>query len=318
MQLSNIKNLYFALYTLKFKASPKTRLGALLKVQWLSQTGYADLHPYPEKGEEDLKFHLKALKEKHFTCLSIRALCIAFESARARAKGRNLLSSLNFPLSHYLILDVENFSPASLEKKLAQGFKVFKVKLGPPLKKQSEKLLKLIKAGGGSVKWRLDFHTNLSRRKWQEWEKEYISKIPLKSLDFIEAPFDYEERLWSKSLALDVWGRENTLPVSVLVWKSARKALPELLKKQAKNLFKRVVFTHSLSHPLDQVASAYFAARFYKVAPRFKEVCGLTQDIYENHDFTLPDQGPVFPKLSGIGFGFDSNLWDQMSWKKLF
>jgi hypothetical protein len=69
---------------------------------------------------------------------------------------------------------------------------------------------------------------------------------------------------------------------------------------------------------LDQLSSAYFAARFYQVHPRWEEVCALVQkDVYEKGAFTLPDKGPLFPPLSGPGWGF-SFLLNRLSWKKVF
>ena len=117
-------------------------------------------------------------------------------------------------------------------------------------------------------------------------------------------------------LAYDVWSGENTLPVPALVIKSSRKDPTPLFKKQA--LFKRVIFTHTLAHPLDQLVSAYFAGEFYKAQPLLSEVGGLVQTgIYEKSIWTLPYKGPFFPKLSGSGWGF-SHLLNRLSWKKLF
>ena len=310
-------------YELKLKNRQQFRLGSLLKVEFMDgKTGHADLHPWPEKGEASLTFHLKLLKEKKFTFLTKRALVIARVEALALAKKINLLSTWNIPLSHYLISDIENFCEA--DKILNQGFKVFKVKLQTPLKSQTKKLLDLVQNLRADIKWRIDFYDNLDEKEWEEWIKEYLVKFPPESLDFIETPVNYKERLWLKQkwhsvLAMDVWSGENTLPVPVLVWKSSRKSLKHLVKKRSALLFRRVIFTHSLSHPLDQLSSAYFAARFYKIEPRFQEVCGLIQkDFYETQECTLPDRGPFFPFLAGCGWGLDDYLLNHLSWKKMF
>ena len=285
------------------------------------KTGHADLHPWPEKGEASLKIHLEKLRKKEVTFLFLRAVAIAWEEAQARAKTVNLLSGLKIPLSHYLILDIENFS--AIDKALHQGFKFFKVKLNHPLKQQTQKLSNLINDLDSSFKWRLDFHRDLNERQWKEWVQECLILLKINNLDFIEVPFSYQERLWIKNrkypLALDVWNGENTLPVSTLIWKNSRKSIEDLLKKKSRGLFKRVIFTHGLSHPMDQLSSAYFSARFYKIYPSLRETCGLVQgDIYDNHAFSLPNHGPVFPYLSGIGWGFDSILLEGLPWKKIF
>ena len=313
-----VKKIWYSPYELKVKNKSFVRHGALLKVEFSDgKTGHADLHPWPEKGEASLKVHLEKLRKKEFTNLSLRAMAIAKVEAQALANGTNILGSLKIPLSHYLILDIENFS--EVDHLLNQGFKIFKVKLNHPLKEQTQKLLDLMQALGSAVRWRLDFHINLNEQQWEQWTKECLIHIPSHFLDFIEAPFDYQERKWLKNkkhpLALDVWGGENTLPVSTLVWKSSRKNPEDLFKRWS--FFKRIVFTHSLSHPLDQLSSAYFTARFYQVHPCLEEVCALVQkDVYEKKAFTLPDEGPFFPRLSGSGWGF-SSLLNRLSWKKL-
>ncbi len=333
------KKLWFAPYELKFKTMQGRRFGALLKVEFTDgKTGHADLHPYPEKGEADLKSHLEylqkfaehpkaveenrnSLKNKNRERLCLRSVAIAREEALAN--GINLLSPLQIPLSHFLIWDLNACSPALIEKALLKGFRVFKIKLNHPLKAQSEKLLKLIKAFD-NLQWRLDFCMNLNKSKWEEWKKAYLFRIPC--LDFVEAPpvaFESSKGhnfyvTKKPTLAFDVWNGDSKLPVPVLVWKPARKSLPELFKKKAQNLFQKVVFTHCLSHPLDQLASAYFCAKFYKVHPCLSEVCGLTQtNVYEDFAFTLPDQGPVFPQLSGPGWGLDPRWLNNLPWKNL-
>lgn len=317
-----VSKIWFSPYELKLKKKGTSRFGVLLKIEFIDgKTGHADLHPWPEKGEAPLETHLESLRKKEFTLLCLRTVAIAREEAQARAKKVNLLSALKIPLSHYLILDIENFY--EVDKALNQGFKFFKVKLNHPLKQQTQKLSNLINDLGSSFEWRLDFYRDLNERQWQEWVEECLILINPDNLDFIEVPFSYQERSWIKNrkypLALDVWNGENTLPVSTLIWKSSRKSITDLLKKKSRSLFKRVIFTHGLSHPMDQLSSAYFSARFYKIYPRLRETCGLVHGgIYENHAFSLPNRGPVFPCLSGMGWGFDSTLLDGLPWKKIF
>ena len=318
-----VKKIWTAPYILKTKRGGRVRHGSLLKVEFCNgKTGHADLHPHPEKGEMALNIHLEKMKQGVFTALCLRSIAIAYEEAQACAKGINLLSSLKIPLSHYLILDIDNFLKKNTgEAVLNRGFGVFKVKLNHPLKKQTKTLLNLIRDFGSCVKWRLDFHSNLNRNQWLQWKQDFLVRLNPEHLDFVEAPFDYKENIWIENkkhpLALDIWGGRNTLPVPVLVWKSSRRSSEELFKKWS--FVHRIIFTHTLSHPLDQLASAYFAARFYKVKPHLMEVCGLTQmDIYEKQTFTLPDYGPCFPRLSGVGWGLNSILLDRLHWKKCF
>jgi len=317
---NSIKKIWFYLYELKLKQKPIFRQGSLLKIEFSDEkVGHADLHPWPEKGEEPLTFHLKKLKSGIFTALTARALDISYQEAIARAKGCNILNGLFIPQSHYLILDIENLHK-KIDTALKRGFKIFKLKLGTPLPEQTNKILNVIKAFDPSVKWRIDFHQNLNPKEWEDWSQTILNHPYIKNrLDFIEAPFNYTENQYWKDktlpLALDVWGGDNSLPVSVLVWKSSRKKFQLLLKNN--HLFQRVVFTHCLAHPLDQLASAYEAACFYRIKESLRETCGLVQaDIYEKNSFSLMNKGPVFPILSGPGWGFD-HLLHKLSWKNL-
>ncbi|MDE0518955.1 MAG: hypothetical protein OXH36_05305, partial [Bdellovibrionales bacterium] len=229
---SSVRSIWFAPYELKVKKTRQIRYGSLLKVEFRDgKTGHADLHPWPEKGEAPLKTHLEKLRKKEFTNLCLRALAIARAEAQAYTEGFNLLSSLKVPLSHYLILDVENL--CNVDRILNQGFRIFKVKLNNPLKRQTQKLLRWMQDLGSLVKWRLDFHIILNEQQWRQWSEEYLVKMDPRYLDFIEVPFEYQECLWRQykeyPLALDVWDGKNTLPVSTLVWKNSRKSRQELL-----------------------------------------------------------------------------------------
>ncbi len=315
----DFKKVWLSFYELKKKHQNFVRHGVLLKVEFArSIIGHADLHPWPEKGEEDLPFHLKSLKEKNPSPLCVRALTLAYEEALSREEGKYLLAGLKIPISHYLIEDIENFQ--NVDKVLREGFRVFKVKLASPLERQTRKLIDWMENLGSLVRWRVDFYEKLDGEKWKKWLEQFP---PSPFLDFIEIPFEYTEKLCGKSspwpLALDVWesGKRTTSPsLPYLVWKCSRKNFNELLEKWQANLFEKVVFTHSLAHPVDQLMSASCAARFYRMCPSLEQVCGLVQkDIYETHAFSLPDSGPFFPRRSGLGLGFDE-MFKHLSWKK--
>ena len=327
--LSLVKQIWFSPYQLQYaRGGRNARVGAVLRVDFADhKTGHADLHPYPEKGEPNLNTQIEKLKKKNPLPLGLRALILSRVEACALAGKVNLLSSLNIPLSHFLIWDVEHISTSDLEKAYTLGFRVFKVKLRKPLREQTQTLLRLVRLTASfaeEVKWRVDFHFNMTNSQWHEWETGCLPKMPLQNLDFVEAPFAYRERLWRAReqqcpLALDIWSGENRLPVNTLVCKSSRTSLKDLFIKTGRGLFKRVVFTHTLTHSVDQLSSAWCSAYFYRAHPRMREVCGLVQtSIYKEHDFTLPYQGPVFPRSSCPGWGLEPRLLNRLCWKKLF
>ena len=316
-----VKKVWFYSYHLKPKIGEKIRQGALLKWEFSKgQIGYSDLHPWPEKGEYDLKIQMEKLKNKTLTPLLTIAKELAFIDAQARAGGLSLLNGLKIPSSHYLISHINSFTVEDMEDNLKKGFKIFKVKLKDPLEESSRAWINLAKTFKGQICWRLDFNSYLSLKVWQEWKQKYLTSPVKENIDFIEAPFDYEERLWqkNKNLALDVWSdKENSLPVSVLVWKPARKPYSQLMKKNQNRLFKRVVFTHSLAHPLDQLATAFLSASFYHAQPQFFECGAFVQTShYEKHPFSLPSASPQLKySVDGPGFGF-SSLLKKLPWKK--
>lgn len=284
-------------------------------------TGHADLHPWPEKGEQPLKFHLEKLKKQEWTTLTSQSLEIARHEALAYSKKHSLLSGLKIPPSHYLIHNIDLITSHLMDQLINQGFNTFKIKLNKSLQEQSEKWIKLVNTFNSKINWRVDFHNNLSPHQWDEWKKQFLKSTILNKIDFIEAPFHYSERIWTKNknipLALDVWNKnKQRLPVETLVWKPARKSQKELLKNWSSHLCQRVVFTHSLAHPIDQLATAFYASRFYKTHPKAFETCALTQtEIYEEHDFSLPNKGPSLIYPQGPGYGFNE-LFKKLPWKK--
>ena len=309
-------------YQLKYQQSTQVREGALLKWEFADNLiGHADLHPWPEKGEQPLKFHLEKLKNQEWTALTLRAKETARWEALACNKKCSLLSGLKIPFSHYLIYNIDLVTAHLIEQLVNQGFNTFKIKLNKPLQEQSKKWIKLINIFNSKIKWRVDFHKNLSPHQWNKWKTEFLTESILTQVDFVEAPFHYNERVWIQNnsipLALDVWSKKpQSLPVKALVWKPARKSQKQLLEKWSAGLCQRIIFTHSLAHPVDQLATAFYASQFYKIHPRAFETCALTQiGIYEEHAFSLSNTGPSLIYPQGPGYGFNE-LFNKLSWKK--
>ncbi len=316
------KHLWLSFYKLKYQQSSQVREGALLKWEFADGLiGHADLHPWPEKGEYPLKTHLEKLKKQEWTALTLRAREIARGEALARSKERSLLSDLKISKSHYLIYNLDLITPQTIEQLINQEFNTFKVKLNKPLTQQSKKWIKLVNIFKSKIKWRVDFQNNMTIHQWNEWKKEFLPSTILQQVDFIEAPFNYNERIWAQNkkmpLALDVWNKnKQNLPVKALVWKPARKSHKQLCKKWNLGLCKRVIFTHSLAHPVDQLATAFYAGQFYKTHPKASETCALTQiGVYKKHDFSLDNKGPSLIYPQGSGYGFDE-LFNKLPWKK--
>ena len=229
--------------------------------------------------------------------------------AKARSTNHSLLFGYRPIQNHYLISNIDQWD--SLNTNL---FNVFKIKMGFHLQSETKQLRTMIKNVGKKKSFRLDFNDRLSKQEWQKWESENKDIHPY--IDFIEDPylnFSYTPSCFS--LAQD-WSDLHYCPVRVV--KSSRHSLYSIYQKLAEGRFQRVVFTHSLTHPLEARLSWVKAVQFYKVHPRKKEICGLNYplDYYEKNDFSCFYSSSQFYSPLGAGLGFD-RLFEKQNWRVL-
>ncbi len=276
-------------YTLKPKrplsaiARPGFREGALIRVG----DGFADVHPWPELGDEPLDEQLRSLARGEPTALAVQSLRFAEADGAARRRGQSLFQGLTIPSSHWPGID----PPA--------GFDTAKVKCGP---------------GGVDglpphVRLRLDFNATLAP---DELEPIALT-LPRERIDFIEDPCPYDAATWIRlrertglRLALDrETGAEG---VDVVVIKPAVQSFPRTSKE--------IVVTSYMDHALGLMAAAWVAASH---ADRVSSRCGLfTHVLFEADPFfdRIGSDGPRLLAPEGTGFGFD-DLLESLPWKKL-
>ena len=269
------------------------RLGALIKVEWdRHRIGYSDLHPFPEFGEPPLEAHIEALASLEFTELVERSLDLNHADAEYRRMNRSAFLGLALPRAHRLVTDIRAINSDDLEEWRALGFTHIKVKMGRRLGVETPKLEDL--CAQSNFMWRLDFNACLVADQFTDWWRGLAKHVKTR-LDFIEDPaMDDLEGLsgpWA-----DDWVEQDG--AEVVICKPARDA-PE-----QEDINKRIIFTHSLDHPLGQAAALWTAARFYRYYPDRAEVCGLGMGT------------AMLKPPTGIGFGYGEML-AELPWERV-
>ena len=313
--MESIKSIWISFYTLTEKLSQKDRTGLLIKVLFAAdKIGYNIIHPLSDFKEGELSDYVTLLKntqqtipKNNQTALLHTILQDAYMDAIARSKNQSLLFGYPPIQNHYLISNIHPWT--SLDE---LPFNVFKIKMGSHLNKETTKLRNIIKNTKKKFQFRLDFNEKLSKKQWKKWENDNKDLLPF--IDFIEDPFlNFSHASSPFSLAGD-WCKPHFSAVRVL--KASRFQLQFVNKLLSAGRFQRIIFTHSLSHPLEARLSWVKASQFYKIHPRKKEICGLNYPLnfYEKNDFSCFHSNFYAPL--GTGLGFDSLLKEQ-KWKKL-
>ena len=259
----------------KYSLSPK-RHGALIRMG----SGFADVHPWPELGDEPLDQQLQKLARGETTPLTKRSLEIARIDGEARERGLSLFDGLTIPLSHWPGAD-------------------------PPPEFDTTKI-KSIDRIPDRVRLRIDFNARLR-------PEEFLliaEGLPRERIDFVEDPCPYDAATWTAlgeqsglRLALDRLVADEG--VDVLIVKPAIEEIPRTEKE--------MIITSYMDHPVGQFAAAYFAA--LHPAPR----CGLfTHVLYEKNAFSerIRSEGARLLPPGGTGIGFD-DLLERLPWKVL-
>ena len=198
------------------------RSGCLLRVHWedLPTPGHADLHPWPELGDDPVEQQLAALRARtgRLSANAVRALYFARREAEACAAGGSMFTAfaglsdeLADELSDELADDaaIENHRflgglpvdvPCRLDDAVAQGFRCFKVKVGGhPAEREAEALRRLLGELPAASRLRLDFNGSFAdadtfRRDWPVYERAVGG-----CLDWVEDPLaKFEARQWER------------------------------------------------------------------------------------------------------------------------
>lgn len=286
----------------------RAREGALIKCEWFGgYTGFSDLHPWPEFGEQELDVHLRSLAELKFTSLTENSMEFNYQDGGFRQRKRSAFLGLILPRSHRLVFDLEELSTEMLRQWSEQGFSHIKVKMGRNLTAETHILLQMIYST--TLLWRVDFNARITRDEFTAWWTGLDPAVKAR-IDFVEDPVREGELKISGPWAND-WSKQARAQIRVV--KPARERSEEVAQ------FERVIFTHGLDHPLGQATSLWAAARFYSQHPRKSEVCGLAAtDFFKPNEFSKiwHCEGPRMKPVPGFGFGFDEQL-SAIEWERV-
>lgn len=316
-----------------------TRQGVLLRVETSAWTGYADLHPWPELGDEPLETQLESLRAGTPARLAARSLGWAEIDGTARAENKSVFDGLEIPPSHFLIDDLSFAGKEMVGALEDDGFRIAKFKVGRDPRGEIEVLSRLAEDTESAVRLRLDFNAKLDAAG----VRAFVAALPPMirgRIEFIEDPCSFDARAWKSlrpataPLALDrgPLGPAELGPakfraaaesgaVDVLVVKPATDDVHEIVSSFVAASTKETycVVTSYLDHPLGQAAAAFAAAALKKAMPERIGTCGLLSHLaYEPNEFSesLGLRGPILLAPDGKGFGFDE-LLRRLEWRDL-
>lgn len=322
--LAKVVNVAYSHYELEAKHSLSAisqglkRRGVLLRFRFsFGEFGYADCHPWKERGDRSVAQQLKDLTKGIVSPLLFSALGFAFIDADARSQKKSIFSSQNTPKSHYLINDLLEFSPFDVKKIIHQGYSCVKIKMGRNVQQEIEKMYSLF--GNCSLKLRIDFNEQLSAQEFSFFLENIRSFR--EQVDFIEDPFAFDLKKWSDfqregwTLACDrqahlAFGYPESAHVLVI------KPAVQPFDAWSQWTDQICVVTSYLGHPFEQLTAAFVASQ---IDPDSRLLHGLlshhsyVQNCF-SRQFNWEDPSFTFP--SGTGFGFDDELI-KIDWKPL-
>jgi O-succinylbenzoate synthase len=325
--------LFFARYVLhpikKLNAVSEgaARDGALLKLELPDGTcGYADLHPWPELGDENVSKQLEALKAERPTALTAQSLWMANRDAKARAQKTSLArTDVQIP-NNFLLADLASLTPALLDEIAGKGYRCLKLKCGRDVKVESRAVNLLADRGG--FRLRLDFNGRGTR----ESLIQFLERVKPESdsfIDYVEDPASYDAELWKFlrrrwKLGLDhevlraPWSLQEAPEADVLILKPARQNVEENVKI-AFHWGMPVTVTSSMDHPVG-VMHAYVIAQELKKTHGEKILTAgcLTTQLYHQDLFSkdVKTEGPYLLPAKGFGIGFDQAL-AETTWQPI-
>jgi O-succinylbenzoate synthase len=293
-----METIFYATYELRplmklnARASGAPRRGALLRIG----SGFADVHPWPELGDDPLERQLELISRGTPTALGRQSLLCTRLDGEARDRGEWLFEGLTVPASHLTLPSVdENVDWAGVRR---MGFGIVKIK--GPAQVDGDEIAR------AALRLRVDYNATGTEQDIGR----LIDDMPDGTIDFIEDPTPYDEEVWTRlrqRVAVAADREKSGNACDILVVKPALEDFEE-------NRAQRIVVTSAMDHPLGQLWAAWNAA-----SRGISEVCGLiTHHLFEPDSFTerLSTQGPVLVPPRGTGLGFD-DLLDAMEWRRL-
>jgi O-succinylbenzoate synthase len=307
------------------KTNAKKRHGALLRLDINSSaSGFADLFPWPELGDETLEQQLIGIKSGTPSRLARRSLAMAEQDAIARSGATSLFNGHQVPPSHHLITNLLD-NDLLVEAIRSQSTRI-KAKLGADLERELVTLDNLIRHTSPNIKIRLDFNESISPYELRSIANRQLIHYADR-IDFIEDPCVYDPDTWQWlnhsvgiPIALDRQAdqHKHLRGFSVLVIKPAIQT-PHTLVETSIQQGLRIVFTSYLDHPVGQLHAAWQAAGARAEFGEAVDIAGLLSQVaYDSNPWSEAVFSPTgqLTSTSAPGIGF-VELLEKEPWRRL-
>jgi o-succinylbenzoate synthase len=316
---------FYATYEINPVTDPEPRRGALLKVQWNDQKiGFADIHPWPELGDEPIEKHIRGLAEGKISTLVEQSIWLAKKDAVYRMEKENAFTSATKVKNHYLVPDLLSFTDRNMADLRTAGFSTLKIKVPAPTEDYAKLIIRMIRQNPIMV--RLDFNARLNFEQFNTFIGHF-SKPDKAKIEFVEDPFPWSMDSWTEGaklvpLAMDNefyrvdWDKLKKAPFKVLVIKPARMDVEKAEKIVSKYNLSAVV-TSSLDHPVGVMHACLVASNLKKFYPNAVIECGcLSLKAYKPNNFSIrvETDGPFLRGSPGTGIGFN-DLLEKQNWE---
>lgn len=300
------------------------RTGALFKVDWVDgQTGYADLHPWMEFGDESLETQIEKARRGQISLMLKQTIELARRDAVLRKEGKSIQVFGENVRNNFLVTQVDQITPEFLTKIKGQGFTTVKMKAGRDLGKEAA-AIKLVAVSG--LKVRLDFNGAGSWQIFKDFMMD-LSSEERAAIEYVEDPFPFEESTWADAqklvkIALDApyeqvkWAQLAKPCFDVVIIKPAKMNVEQALERCQKFNLKATV-TSYMDHPVGVMHALGVAIECQKKYPQMMLESGcLTHLQYQANAFSeeMKTQGPYLLAVPGAGIGFN-NLLEAIVWQ---
>lgn len=303
------------------------RKGVLLKIEWLDGlTGYSDLHPWSELGDQTWEQQLADMRTGQISQMLEQSIWMARRDAQARQQNKSLFDGLPTVKNNYLITDVRVEKPDILNYLKKEGFETIKIKLGRDLQKEAEFVSGL--GLDGAFKLRLDFN---ALGTWQTYERfmKNLNKVALTRVQYVEDPFPFDEQLWLEAkkfapLAIDNEFQKvdlkklKTKPFDVVILKPAKMDVSSTLQACVMHDLK-ITVTSYMDHPVGVMHALAVACELKKGNPqRVLDAGCLTMPLFQMDSYSamVVQAGPYLKRADTRGVGF-SLLFLREPWNQL-
>jgi O-succinylbenzoate synthase len=317
----------FAPYILTPFEGGTPRKGALLKIFFPDVgDGYADVHPWPEWGDQPIEQQLIMLRKGEYTSVTEQSMWFAARDAQARLEKRSLLNPAIQLKNNFLVTNFSKLTTEELDHIKKTGFTTIKLKVGNDFDLEVALVKKITQTQ--NMMLRLDYNLKGSFESLEKLIKQ-LSPTQAKLIQYVEDPFPYDLKKWQEArkltkLAIDFEIEKLELladkkpECDVVIVKPARRNVGQFLEVlSAWNL--NFTVTSSMDHPVGVVHALSVAQDLRQSLPKLMLDPGcMTFKTYKMEPYaaSLPTKGPFLGSADGYGVGFN-HLLQKEAWKQL-